>query len=103
MADQLSVEASNGKKSAFSIPRLTVSLANVMVHRDNAADDAYWLAQTVAEELYHMATGLVSSAVIGEVAYAVLDRYDGAAAIQYGARHGIITASPRRRTKRPRG
>jgi 2-phosphoglycerate kinase len=102
ITDQLSVESSNGKKTPFSLPRLTVSLASVMVHDDDAANDAYWLAQTTAEQLYRMATHLVSTSIISEIAYAVLDRYDGAAAIQYGARHGLVTPASRRRTTRPR-
>lgn len=103
ITDQLLVESPSGPKTSFSVPRLTVSLTSVMTHRGNAADDAYWLAQTVAEQLYRMATDLVSSSVISEIAYTVLDRYDGTAAIQYGARHGIVTAPAHRRTKRPRG
>lgn len=103
VTDRLSVEASDGKKSSFSLPRLTVSLAGVMARHEHAADDAYWLAQTVAEQLYCMPVNLVSVSIISEIAYAVLDRYDGTAAIQYGAQHGIVTATSRRRTTRPRG
>ena len=102
ITDQLSVEYPASQKTPFSIPRLTIDIANVMAHRDNAADDAYWLAQTVAEQIYRVSTHSISAKVISEVTYAVLDRYDGTAAIQYGARHGIITAPSRRRTTRPR-
>lgn len=100
ITDQLSVASRDGRKSPFSLPRLTISLSNAMPHRENAADDAYWLAQTVAEQLYKMATQLVDASVVSEIAYAVLDHYDGTAAIQYGARHGIVTATPRRRNIR---
>lgn len=103
ITDQLSVTSPAGQKSPFSIHRLTVSLAAVMAHRNDAADDAYWLAQTVAEQLYRMETSSLDSAVVAEIAYTVLDRYDGTAAIQYGARHGIVVTPPRRRNIRRGG
>ena len=78
-------------------------LASVLAHRSESADDAYWLAQTVAEQLYIPKNAEeLTPGRIAFTAYEVLDRYDPAAALQYGARYGIVTSPQRRRSIRRR-
>jgi len=100
LSDQLEVHYSDGKTSTFSIPLLALDMAAVLVHRPDHADDAFWLAQTVAEQLYQSAQRPITPELIAAAAYDVLDRYDPAAALQYGARYRVIDSPIRRRSIR---
>lgn len=100
ISDQLSVTHIDGTKTPFSIPVLMLNLSTVLQHRANHADDAFWLSQTIAEQLYASELAPLETSDIIHTAYEVLDRYDPAAAMQYGARYGIITSPQRRRSIR---
>lgn len=86
----------------FSLPTIMLSIAAALAHRANQADDAFWLAQTIAEELYQLQPDPLTPEIIASIAYDVLDRYDASAALQYGARHGIVATPTRRRNVRRR-
>lgn len=98
VSDQLAVTHTDGSKSAFSVPVLMLSLSTVLQHRANQAEDAFWLSQTIAEKLYVSELAPLETADIIQAAYKVLDHYDPAAAMQYGARYGVITSPTRRRS-----
>jgi len=100
VSDQLTVTHTDGAKSAFSIPLLMLSLSTVLQHRADQADDAFWLAQTIAEQLYAGEFAPLETTDIIQAVYITLDRYDTAAALQYGARYGIIASPQRRRSIR---
>jgi transcriptional repressor NrdR len=102
VSDQLAVAHTDGSKTAFSIPVLMLNLSTVLQHRKTQADDAYWLAQTIAEQLFQSELAPLETSDIIQTAYQVLDRYDSAAAIQYGARYGVIATPQRRRSIRNR-
>lgn len=102
-AYQLTVVATDKVSTPFSLPRLLLSLAVVLAHRPNSADDAYWLAQTIAEQAQASATDRVSDVELAELAYEALENFDATAALQYGARHGLIKNTAQRgRRGRPR-
>ena len=82
------------------MPRLALSLTAVLVNRIDHADDAFWLAQTIAEQLYQSSKRPITPPVIAKAAYEVLDRYDPVAALQYGARYRVIESPIRRRSIR---
>jgi transcriptional regulator NrdR family protein len=100
LSDQLEVHYPDGVKSQFSVPLLALSLTAVLVNRPDHADDAFWLAQTIAEQLYQQPKRPITPDVIARAAYDVLDRYDPAAALQYGARYRVFESSIRRRSIR---
>lgn len=100
LSDQLEIHYSDGAKSKFSIPLLALSLTAVLVNRIDHADDAFWLAQTIAEHLYQSSKRPITPVEIAQAAYDVLDRYDPAAALQYGARYRVIDSPTRRRSIR---
>lgn len=102
ISDQLEVHYTDGATRKFSIPVLALSLVAVLVHRIDHADDAFWLAQTIAEQLYQSPERPITPALISQATYEVLNRYDPAAALQYGARYRLITASTPRRSIRRR-
>lgn len=100
VSDQLTVVHTDGTKTAFSIPLLMLNLSSVLQHRADQADDAFWLSQTISEQLYAGDFAPLETSDIIQTVYTVLDRYDTAAAMQYGARYGIIDSPARRRSIR---
>lgn len=93
------------RSSAYSLPRLMLSITAALVHRPlpASADEAYWLAQTVTQVVQGSATDTVKSSYLAEVTYETLSHFDATAGLQYGARHGLITNSAQKpRRGRPR-
>lgn len=88
----LTVIDHQNKKSAYSLPRLMMSIAATLGHRPlpPSADEAYWLAQTVTEQIQASATDRVNTSAIAALAYDAVSRFDATAGLQYGARHGLI-------------
>lgn len=102
---QFTIKASDGSKTDFSLPHLLLSIAPTLSHRQSAtvADESYWLAQTVAQTIQATATDTVTAKALAEETYTTLSFFDAAAALQYGARHGLIKNTAQRpRRGRPR-
>lgn len=95
-----------GEKTAdFSLPRLMMSIAASLSHRTShtAADEAYWLAQTVAQNIQATATDTIGSDALAHETWTVVSHFDATAGIQYGARHGLIhNTAQKPRRGRPR-
>lgn len=92
-------------KEEFSIPRLMVSVFASLAHRSGSAtaDDAYWLAQTVAQNIQATATDTVTAEALARQTWETVSFFDATAGIQYGARHGLLQNTAQRpRRGRPR-
>ena len=99
------VVGSDGHKQAFSLPRLMVAIAAALSHRPApaSADEAYWLAQTIAQNIQATASDRITSAALADESLAVLSNFDATAGLQYGARYGLIKNTAQKpRRGRPR-
>lgn len=104
LGELLEIIYQDGSSVAFSQPRLTVNLAAFLAHRrDTAANDAYWLSETIGRTL--LGRGNSGQAVpmheFIKIVHAVLERFDALAGLQYAARYRIVT-NVRKDTGRPR-
>lgn len=80
----------------FSLSRLTISIASAFTHdAQRARYDALWLAQTV-EDILSTEYTVITPEDITAVTHQVLKRFDELAAVQYAARHQLITMTRRR-------
>lgn len=96
---QLTIEK-NGTQHAFSVPTLMISLHSSLSTQKTAPEDAYWLAQTILEQLMTQHPGTtVTPLTVAQTAYDVLDRFDAAAALRYGLDHGLIQTKKSRRRR----
>lgn len=73
----------------FSLPRLLVSIYAALSHRKGhkKADDAYWLAVTVAQQVKASATNTVTAAALAKITYEAVRNFDTVAGLTYGTRH----------------
>lgn len=93
------------KPVPFSLPRLMLSIARAFGHRDDASvgDDAYWLAQTIAQNIQATAVDRIESSALAQLAYDTVSLFDATAGLTYGARHGLVhNIAQRPRRGRPR-
>lgn len=96
LAENKTVQLSNGSTDTFNLGRLILSIANAFSHNQHAARyDSLWLAQTVEEQLSMERTALTPDR-ISDVTYHTLKRFDELAAIQYAVKHKLITTVKRR-------
>ncbi len=98
------VQGPNGMTN-FSLPRLMLSIATCLTHRPSPAsgDEAYWLSQTVAQQVQASATDVIVVHSLAEMTYHALSNFDATAGIQYGARQGLVTNVAQRPARgRPR-
>lgn len=94
---------SGDRKEAFSLPRLMFSIGQALSHRHDIADDAYWLAQTVAQSVQATASDTVEVRSLAETTWQTLAQFDATAGISYGARHGLLKNTAQKpRRGRPR-
>lgn len=101
----LAVTDPTNATSAFSLPRLMLSIVRSMGHRPEpaSADEAYWLAQTVAQAIQATATDTLSTSALASITHETLTSFDPTAGQAYGIRHGIITPINQRPVRgRPR-
>ena len=70
-----------------------LSIATCLTHRPSPAsgDEAYWLSQTVAQQVQASATDVIVVHSLAEMTYHALSNFDATAGIQYGARQGLVT------------
>ncbi|HEX8389987.1 MAG TPA: hypothetical protein VF597_01035 [Candidatus Saccharimonadales bacterium] len=95
----------HAKPVDFSLPRLMLSIAECLGHRpsDGRGDDAYWLTHTIAQDIQATGNNIVTQTALVELTYQTLNRFDPAAGVSYGTRHGIVgQISQRPRRGRPR-
>jgi transcriptional repressor NrdR len=88
LSGALSVEDADNNLQAFSRNKLFASIYESCRHRPNAADDAGDLADTIIAQLVKKPSGgILAVKDIYAAAIGVLERFDKAAAVQYGAFH----------------
>ena len=85
----------------FSLGTLTVSINQAFTHcASNHGSTSYNLARTAVQQLARRAAQAqqytISTADIAHTTHHILKRYDPVAALQYGARHGMVTSLRRR-------
>ena len=89
----------DGRKDRFNLGRLILSIAQAFSHNTAVARyESLWLAQTVEDKLSTDDREL-TPATIADVTYNTLKQFDELAAVQYAARHHLITTI--RRPGRP--
>lgn len=97
VAENKTVLRTDGETTVFNIGKLIASIAASFGHDKNKADyDALWLAQTVEDTLSTQIQS-ISSEDISAITHQVLAAYDNLAAMQYAAKHELITYSRKRR------
>lgn len=96
LADNKPIQLPGGQTDTFNLGRLTLSIAAAFPHdKKDAQYNALWLAQTIEDELSTQYT-TISPEDITAVTHGVLRRYDELAAVQYAARHRLISSVRRR-------
>jgi transcriptional regulator NrdR family protein len=96
LADNKLITLPGGQTDQFNLGKLILSLAGAFSHAPKEAQyNALWLAQTVEDNLSTQRK-VITPEDIAATAHAVLKQYDEMAAIQYGARHQLITSTRRR-------
>ncbi|MEO5950811.1 MAG: hypothetical protein ABIQ04_05180 [Candidatus Saccharimonadales bacterium] len=100
VAENKSVLLNDGATTVFNIGKLIVSIASSFGHDKKKADyDSLWLAQTV-EDILSTQIRSISSEDIAAITHQTLKAFDDLAAMQYAARHQLITSSRKQRTSR---
>lgn len=96
LAENKSITCANGRSDTFNLGRLILSIATAFSHDKHKAQyDSLWIAQTIEDKI-SMSTEVLTPALITKLTYATLRSFDEIAAVQYGARHKIITSVRRR-------
>lgn len=99
LADNQAVQLPDGVQAVFNLGKLIQSIAAAFSHSPLAAQyDSLPLAQTT-EAILSTSDKALSPDLIAATTYRVLQRFDPLAAVQYGAKHHIVTAV--RRPGRP--
>lgn len=95
LAENKPVELENGQ-DVFNLGRLILSIAAAFDHDRHAAKyDSLWLAQTVEDQLSIEKTTLTPKR-IAQITYKTLQSFDQLAAVQYAAKHRLISTVRRR-------
>jgi transcriptional regulator NrdR family protein len=96
LAENKKITTSSGDYDTFNLGKLLLSIAASFTHNPHSAQyDSLWLAQTV-EDALSMDDSTLTPAVIAETTHDTLKRFDELAAIQYAAKHHLITSVRRR-------
>lgn len=96
LSENKPIQLPNGTQDTFNLGKLLLSIAGAFSHNEKSAHyDSLWLAQTVEDKL-SMDKEALTPETIAETTYAVLKRFDELAAVQYAARHHLITSVRRR-------
>ena len=104
VGDALQIIYTDGSSEPFSLPRLTVSFAGLLTHhQEKAADEGYWLSQTVYQLLIERGNSgqAIPLHEFVTTAHKVLERFDALAGLQYAAKQRLIT-NTRKNPGRPR-
>lgn len=93
LADNKKVTDSNIR---FNTGWLTISIAESFTHDPlRGKENAFWLAQSV-EDFLSLKKEALTTTQISHVTYEVLKRYDALAALQYAAKHQLISSVRKR-------
>lgn len=96
LADCKPILLPDGTTTTFSLSRLAVSISGAFSHDVHKAKyDCLPLAQTVEAKLITSQL-VISTDIIAQTTYETLRRFDELAAIQYAAKHHLITNVRRR-------
>ena len=88
MALSITVKQTNGSLEPFLRDKLLISVYESLKHRKSALADATALTSTIVMRVYELAdTSIIERAVVVEMTYAVLERFDLVAATHYKAFH----------------
>lgn len=96
LAENKPVTLESGSIDTFNLGRLILSIAASFHHDDHAAKyDSLWLAQTI-EETLSMDQQVLTPTRIATVTHQTLKQFDELAAVQYAAKHHLISSVRRR-------
>jgi transcriptional regulator NrdR family protein len=96
LAENKQIQLTDGAHDTFNLGKLIISIAASFSHNQHAAEyDSLWLAQTV-EEILSMESEALTPLSISSATYETLKRFDELAAVQYAARHHLISTTKRR-------
>lgn len=96
LAENKPLQKSDGTVDTFNLGRLILSISQSFTHNQQAAQyDSLWLAQTVELKL-SLASGSLTPELITDTTHQTLKQFDELAAIQYAAKHHLITTTRRR-------
>lgn len=95
--DQRCVVNNAGAKVSFNFGQLIISIAQSFSHSpDQAKSDSLYLAQTVETTLVAQTRGDITTDQLAHTVYGVLKKYDELAAVQYAAKHQLISSLRKR-------
>ena len=96
LADNKSISLPGGSSEGFNSGKLIISIASAFTHApEKAKYDALWLAQTIEATLSIEYT-VITPEDIAAVTHQVLKQFDELAALQYAAKHHLISTTRRR-------
>lgn len=96
LADNKPVLLPTGKTESFNLGKLIVSISKAFSHEPSQIDkNALWLAYT-AEDALSTNKQTLTPQVIANTTYGILKHFDELAAVQYAARHQLISSVRRR-------
>ncbi len=97
LAENTSIARADKSMDTFNLGRLILSIAASFSHNTHAARyDSLWLAQTVEDSLSMQQGDVITPNDILQTTYHTLKRFDELAAMQYAAKHHMITGIRRR-------
>ena len=96
LADNRPISLPGGATDTFNVGKLTLSIAASFAHSSRRAEyDSLWLAQTVEDTLSTEYT-VITPDDITAVTHQALRQFDELAAVQYAAKHRLISTVRRR-------
>lgn len=96
LAENTTIYSADGTNASFNIGRLIISINQSFSHNQAAGKyDSLWLAQTVEDTLSSQIKTITTDD-IAAITHQVLRAYDELAAVQYAARHELISSVRRR-------
>ena len=90
----LEVVYADGTSAPFSLPRLSINLfAFLAHHQERAADDAYWLSETIYRSLVKRGNSGQAIPVheLLRAIHEVLNRFDALAGLQFATKYRLVT------------
>lgn len=96
LAENKKIIKKDGTTDTFNLGRLLLSVAASFHHNEHSAKyDSLWLAQTIEDALSMDAKELTTERIT-QITYSTLKRFDELAAVQYAAKHRLISSVRRR-------
>lgn len=95
--NQRNVVGDNDAQTPFNLGQLIISIAQSFSHSPTQAkSDSLYLAQTVETTLVAQTRGDITTDQVAHTTYSVLKKYDELAAVQYAAKHQLISSLRKR-------